>query len=178
MIEFWSLNWGDVASSAGLFVSLVGLLWVFLEARSARSASEKAESAAQAAESAASETRGQIARHLQTVNVQRAIGLIRLVKTLHDNDDWTAARQHYPALREMLTGIIGRGPENLAEFHGKLLTARDDVNDMYEFVEEHSGQEIDKSSRSRLNRILNNIETDLEQLANATSFGESKGETK
>jgi hypothetical protein len=68
MTEFWSLNWGDVATVVGVVVSLVGLCWAIKEARGARSASE-------AAQKAAREAAGQIARHLQTVDLERAIGL-------------------------------------------------------------------------------------------------------
>ena len=76
MVEFWSVTWGDIAAIVGIIVSLGGLGWAIKEARGARSASE-------AANEAASETRDQIARHLQTVDLQRAIGLIERIKTLH-----------------------------------------------------------------------------------------------
>lgn len=85
-MEFWSTNWGDAASGAGLVVSVVGLIWVFIEARRARSASQAAETASQAAEIAASEARDQIARQLQAVDLVRAIEFIQRIKTLHDNE--------------------------------------------------------------------------------------------
>ena len=71
-----------------------------------------------------------------------------------------------------------RCPDNLSELRGKLITARDDVNDMDELVEEHSGQEIDKPSRARLNRSLNEIQANLEALSSAIGFGDLKGETQ
>ena len=85
MLEFWSVTWGDIATVVGIIVSLGGLGWAIKEARGARSASE-------AAKVAASETRDQIAHHLQAVDLERAIGLIERIKTLHDNDRWEAFR--------------------------------------------------------------------------------------
>ena len=163
-MSFLSTNWGDVATAIGVFISLGGFIWAIWEAHGARSAAQEA--------------RDKIVNHLQTVDLQRAIGLIRLVKTLHDNDQWLAAREHYQTLREMLAGIITRCPDNLTELRRKLSMARQDINDMDELVEEQAGQEIGKPSRSRLNRSLNNIQSDLEQLASATSLGESERETQ
>lgn len=72
-MDFWSVTWGDIAAIAGIMVSLGGLGWAIKEARGARSASE-------AANTAASQTRDQIARYLQTVDLQCAIGLIERIR--------------------------------------------------------------------------------------------------
>ncbi len=170
-MEFWSATWGDAATVVGILVSLGGLGWAITEARGARSAS-------QAAQTAADETRDQIARHLQTVDLQRAIGLIQLVKTLHDNSQWEAAREHYQTLREMLTGIIVRCPEHQTEFRERLTTARTEIRLMEDFVRERFVAGITEHDRSRLNQNLNNIQSDLEELASAMGFGDSQGETK
>ena len=169
-MEFWSTNWGDVATVIGIIVSLGGFAWAINEARGARSAS-------QAAKEAASETRDQIASYLQTVDLQRAIGLIERIKTLHDNDRWEAAREHYQALRAMLSDVIARCPEHQTEVRGKLATARAIIRDTENFVRDRVGQEIEDQSRSQLNQSLNDIQSDLEELASAMGFGDTQGET-
>ena len=172
MMEFWSSTWGDVATVVGIVVSLGGLSWAIWEARGARSASE-------AAKAAASDTRDQIARHLQTVDLQRAIGLIQRIKTLHDNDRWEASRELYQTLREMLSDIIACCPGEQASAREKLATARTIVGDMEILVRRRvsRAQAVPDRDRSRLNQSLNNMQSDLEELASSVAFGDSQGET-
>lgn len=171
MMEFWSTNWGDIVTVIGILVSLGGLGWAIKEARGARSASE-------AAESAASETKDQIAHHLQAVDLQRAIGLIERIKTLHDNGRWEASREHYQTLRAMLSDVIARSPEGQGDLREKLATARTIIGDMENFVRRHVSSVISDRDRSRLNRNLNDIQSNLEELASNIGFGNSQGETR
>lgn len=170
MMEFWSNNWGDAATAFGIIISLVGLGWAIREARGARSAS-------QAAQAAASETRDQIARHLQAVDLQRAIGLIERIKTLHDNDRWEASTEHYQTLREMISDVIVRCPENQREVREKLATARTNVTGMDNLVRERGSGGVSESDRSLFGRSLNDIQSDLEELASDLGFGDPRGET-
>ena len=167
-MDFWSVNWGDVATTFGVVVSLIGLGWAIKEARGARSASE-------AAQSASRETRDQIARHLQTVDLERAIGLIQRVKLLHDTDRWEAATDQYQALRAMLNDIV-RWPTPGNELRDKIATARMVVRDMENTVGERGVQHIDEGDRARLNRSLNNIQSDLEELASSMGIADAAWE--
>ena len=173
MIEFWSSTWGDVATVVGIVVALGGFAWAIREARRARSASE-------AAEVAASDTSAQIARYLQTVDLQRAIGLIQRIKTLHDNDGWEASRELYQSLREMLSDIIARCPQGQASVREKLTAARTTVSKTEESVRRRvsSAQAVPVSVRSQFNKRLNGIQSDLEELASSVGFGDSQGETR
>ena len=171
MIEFVTGNWGSLASVVGVFVSLAGLSWAIREARRARSA-------AQAARAAASETRSYIARHLQVVNSERAIALIQRIKLLHEIDRWEVAMEQYQPLRAMLADIIARCPESQPEIRGKLTTARNLVGRMENFVGERISQGISEDDRSLLNRELNSIQSDLEELVSAMGFGDSQGEAR
>ena len=170
-MEFWSANWGELATLVGMIVSLGGLGWAIKEARGARSASE-------AAEAAARETRTQVAHHLQAVDLQRAIGLVDRIKTLHDNDRWEASRELYQTLRAMLSDVIARCPEDQVDVREKLATARTIVRGMEDFVRRRGGDAILKRDRSRLNVRLNEIQSDLEELASNVGFGDSQGETE
>ena len=91
---------------------------------------------------AASETRDQIAHHLQAVDLERAIGLIERIKTLHDNDRWEASREHYQTLRAMLSDVIARCPEDQSAVREKLATARTIVGDMENFVRPRVSRDI------------------------------------
>ena len=170
MTEFWTSTWGDAATAVGIVVSLIGLGWAIKEARGARSASR-------AAEFAASETRDQIGRHLQAVDLQRAIGLIERIKTLHDNSRWEASTEHYQTLRAMLSDVIVRCPEDQTAIREKLATSRATVGNVENLVRQRGGGTISDREKSRLNRSLNEIQSDLEELASYAGFGDSQGET-
>ena len=148
-----------------------GLYWAIKEAHGARSASEEAEKAA-------NETRDQIARHSQAVDLQRAIGLIKSIKTLHGNLRWEASTEHYQTLREMLSDVIVRCPENQSEVREKLATARTIVTGMENLVRGRGSNGISEREQSRLNRSLNDIQSDLEELTSYIGFGDSQGEAK
>ena len=171
MVEFWSVTWGDIAAIVGIIVSLGGLGWAIKEARGARSASE-------AANAAASETRDQIAHHLQTVDLQRAIELIQRIKTLHDNELWEASTEHYQTLRAILSDVIARCPDNQIGVREKLATARTIVSEIENLVRQRFARPISDDDRSSLNQGLNHIQSDLEELASNLGFGDSQGETR
>ena len=156
MMEFWSTTWSDVATVFGIVVSLGGLGWAIKEAHGAKSA--------------ANATKDQIARHLQAVDLQRAIGLIERIKTLHDNDRWEASREHYQTLREMLSDVIVRCPEDQREVREKLATARANITGMDNLVRERSSG-VSESDRSLFGRSLNDIQSGLEELASDLGFG-------
>ena len=170
-MDFWSATWGDLATLVGILVSLGGLGWAIKEARGARTASE-------AARAAASETRDQIAHHLQTVDLQRAIGLIERIKTLHDNGRWEASTELYQTLSEMLSDVIARCPENQADGREKLMTARSTIRQIENRVRQRVSRPITENDRARWNRRLSSIQSDLEELASNLGFGASQGEAR
>ena len=171
MIEFWSGTWSDFGTIIGIVVSVVGLGWAIKVASGAKSASEEAERAA-------TETRDRVARQLQGVDLQRAIGLIGRIKTLHDNERWEGSTELYQTLREMLSDIIVRCPESQAEIREKLSTARIIVRDMEDSVRTRANESISDRQRSRFNQRLNEIQSDLEELASGMGLVDSQGEAK
>ena len=170
MTEFWFTSWGDVASVLGIAVSLAGLGWAIWEARGARTAS-------MAAEIAAKDARNQMARHLQTVDLQRAIALMEHIKNLHDDNRWDVAREHYQELRAMLSDVIVRCSEEQTDVRQKLTTSRAVVRSVEGLVRERGSRAISDSERSRVNQELNNIQSVLEELASYMAFGGSQGDT-
>ena len=107
--------------------------------------------------------------------MQRAIGLIGRIKILHDNNRWEGSTEIYQTLREMLSDVIVRCPDNLADIREKLATARTIVRDMESFVRPRVSRGIPERDRPRLNRSLNDIQSDLEELASYLGFGDSQG---
>ena len=171
MMDFWSTTWGDIATLVGIAVSLGGLSWAIIEASGARTASE-------AAEEAAKDASNQIAHRLQTVDLQRAIGLIERIKTLHANDRWEASVELYQSLRAMLSDVIARSPEDKVDVREKLATARAIVRTMEDSVRDRDNGAISKRERSRFNGTLNEIQSNLEDLASSVGFADPQGETR
>ena len=171
MTGFWSITWGDIASVVGILVSLGGFLWAIKAASGARTASNEAKKAA-------TETRNSVARHLQAVDLQRAIGLIGRIKVLHDNERWEASAELYQTIREMLSDIIVRCPKGQAEIREKLATAKTHVRYMEDFVRSRANETVPDRQRSRFIQGLNEIQSDLEELASGMGFVDSQGEAR
>ena len=169
MMDFWSGAWGDFGTIIGIAVSVIGLTWAIWEAHGARSASE-------VAKAATTETSSQIGRHIQSVELRRAIGLIEQVKTLHDSDRWESSREHYQSLREMLSDVISRCSGDQIAVREGLATARVILRDMEDFVRPRVAQGISEGEKSRLNQSLNLIQSNLEELASSLGFGDSQEE--
>ena len=155
MTEFWTTNWGDAATALGFIVSLVGLGWAIREARGAKSA-------AHAAQVAASAARDRMARHLQTVDLQRAIGLIGRIKDLHESNRWEAATEHYQPLREMLSDVIVRCPEEQRQARDNLATARANVTDMDNLVRSRRIDSVSEQDKALFIQRLNDTQGELE----------------
>ena len=170
MTGFDLSTWSDIATLLGFVIAVVGLYWAIKEARGAKSASK-------AAEAAASETKDQITQHLQVVDLQRAIGLIERIKTLHDNERWEASREHYQPLRALLSDVIAR-LEGHSDLRTRLANSRTILRNIENRVRRHTGQEISEKERSSMNQNLNNIQTVLEELVSNVGLGDLRGEMK
>ena len=162
--EFVTDNWGSLASVTGAVISFIGLGWAIIAARRARSAS-------QAAHQAANETRNEIARHLQAVDLERAIALIQRIKLRHDTGRWDASLEQRQSLREMLSYIIALCPERQTGIRARLAAARIGVMEMGNIVAEYVGQVGEEPDAALLYRILNLIQSHLEELASDLGFG-------
>ena len=173
MIEFATSNWGGLASAVGLVVSTGGLAYAIVVARGARSASR-------AAQTAANETRTQIARHLQTVDLERAIGTIQRIKLLHDIRRWEAAMEQYPALRTMLSGISARCSGEKENARSILEQGIKRVENMENFVRKCINSGIGDSELADLedlNPVLNEIERTLVALSSNAGLENLQDET-
>ena len=162
-MDFISDHWGNISSFIGVVVSVVGLAWAIREARRARSA-------AQSAEQATIETRDSIGRHLVTIDLERAVGLIQRLKLLHRDNHWEAALEQYQALRAMISDIIARYPELQPGIREQLNSSRVALSEMENRVEEHVIRCTVHPDGISMNENLNEIQGDLEDIASAMEF--------
>ena len=158
------VNAGSWASLSGAVISTVGLIATIMIAWGARSASR-------AAQAAAVDTNNRIERHVQALDLERAISLIQRIKLLHNTGRQEAAMEQYQTLRMMISDIIARCPASQPDARAKLATARVGVRYMEDTVGESIGYEIDQNARAQFNRRLNTMQSDLEELASSMGFG-------
>ena len=160
-MEFLQNHWGGLASVLGLFISLIGLGWAIREARGAKSA--------------ALETQERIGHHLVIVDLERAVALIQRLKLLHDTGRWEGALEQYQTLREMLSSIVVRYPDPDPARRQRLILARNRVTDMESQVRSQLAQGLPPETHAALDRQLNEIQSDLEDMANAIGLGGEQG---
>ena len=165
MMDFVANYWGDSVSLFGVIISSIGLIWAIKVAHGARSASR-------GARLATLQTSKRIQRYLQTVDLERSVGLVQRLKLLHSNEQWQAALEHYQQIRAMMADIIERCPQEDTERQAKLATARILLRDMENFVASRARSGIRVRDRSRMQQLLNQIQSDLEEVASRTGFGD------
>ena len=169
-MEFIEEYWGDLFSVAGFIFALIGLGYAGFQ-------SKKASSSAEAAENATNDARDAIRSHMLTIDLQRSIGLIRYLKSLHRKGNWEVSLELYQELRNMIAAIISRYSEDAPELTGRLSKARASIIIMERQVESLNAQGM-MPDVSELNETLNIVQSDLEIMA-ATIESDSaqKGQT-
>ena len=160
-MEFLSEHWGSIASVVGVIISVIGLAWAIGEARGAKSAAQEA--------------RDEIGRHLLIVDLERAVALIQRLKLLHRESRWEAALEQYQTLRAMTSGVIARCNEMDAARRERLVSARAAIGVMEDYVESTGDRGLVDNDKNRLNRELNELQLDLEDITNAMGLGEQTG---
>ena len=165
MVDFLIHNWGNVSSVAGVIVSAVGLVWAVTAALGARSA-------ARAAQQATVEARDSIGRHLLVVDLQKAVDLIQRLKLLHGIGRWEAALEQYQALRVMISVIIAHYPRREADFPHTLTRAGILIRMMEDYVDSRTAHGLEIDNQTGLNEQLNEIQSNLEDMASAMRLGD------
>lgn len=108
------LNWivqnrvGDLASIAGLFVTLLGFLFALRGIRQSKRAAEQARVAA--------ETARESIRIFETVaDFSRAIAILEEIKILHRLGQWVLLPEKYSAMRKILINVRSTTQDDLSE---------------------------------------------------------------
>lgn len=111
--EFWGHHWGDNASVAGLFVSVVGSTLTIY-------AATKSESASKRAEIAAKDARAALLRFDALIEITQAISTLNDIMELHRAKDWESLLGKYALVRQRLMFV--KGPtSNVTEAHREVL---------------------------------------------------------
>lgn len=155
------LDWtGLGVTIVGATIGALGLVFAFLARRAAKSAEE-----------ASIQARRAVTRTWGLVDLQRAIGLIERLKTIHRDQRWDAGLQHYQSLREMLHDIaeaLPTGPEPLRE---GIVAAIPQITALENSVSIlASGDEI--PGLANLNEPLNSIQEHLERVRSSMMFSD------
>ena len=102
-----------------------------------------------------------------TIDLERSIALIQQLKSLHRDGHWRVSIAHYQTLREMISAIVHQSQESDSELRKRLLEATASITVMERQVESwvvHGAASVDAVE---LNRQLNDIQSDLENLSNS-----------
>ncbi len=162
MDNFLATYWPELSSAIGILISLGGVVWAIKVSRGAKSTSE-------AAEEAAKESRAQISRELQLVDLQRAFNLISSIKTLQSMNQWNASAVLYPWLATIITDVQSRCPPEKDEIRSDLSNRRSDVLAVGDFV--RGRDEVTDDERDRIDGALHGIENKLHDLASEAFAG-------
>lgn len=165
VVKSWAeLRWGDLASVAGLLVSLVGFFFTLRGVWRARSAAE-------AARDAARQTQEAIVRSDMIADVSAVIAMMNEVKRFHRDGNWPGSLERCSEIRQKIISIRGTG-FNLTEEHKKFLTgAGQQFKDIETQVETAAAKkrnlkyadlnEIVSEQVDRLNEILVTLKRNL-----------------
>ena len=156
-------NWGSFASLLGLIITTIGLIVVFRRAGEARTS-------AAAAAAASRETRKAIVRVLTVADVQRAIGLIDRLKSLHRDSKWDTSVGHYADLRHMFADINATHPAPTEEVHATLREAIQQITVMENSVDRALRAGSQPVEALNFNERLNTIQQNLAEIASSTYF--------
>lgn len=167
-------NWGDLVSLVGLLATVVGLWIAIRQVMMARKAAEASENAASAAQRASIEARDAIHNVLTISDLQRVIGYVQQIKSLHRDQKWEICLHLYQLLRASLADIQARLPDPAARYRMILREAVPQIIVMENSVDAALGGSDDPEGVEDFNSILNGIQARLEEIVSSAQVGESE----
>lgn len=108
-------NWGDLASVAGLAVSVIGFLLTIVGVW-------RAKSAAEAAQNAARQTKEVIVRSDMIADISAVISMMNEIKRFHREGNWSGSLERCSEIRQKIISIRGTG-SNLTKEHQTFLSS-------------------------------------------------------
>lgn len=157
-------NWGSVVGTLGLVATVIGLFLVFRRAGEARKS-------AAAAENASQQTRQSIVSVLTVVDLERAIAMVQRLKQLHRDRKWEVSVELYQPLRVVLTNINARSTIDRMELQVSIPQLRL----IEDNVTRAMAEGVEPTGIRNLQRVLNLIQTNLENLASSAHLPGSEG---
>lgn len=147
MFDNFAQAWGNIASIAGFFLSLVGFGWTVWLAWQARSA-------AKAAERAASEARRAIIRSQTIAEVAQILVIMEEIKRLHRVAAWPILLERYSTLRRMLVAVRSDNPEMSNEHKSAIQSAIQTFKNLEDEVEATPPPERERLNPARFNTLV------------------------
>lgn len=98
IINFIAVNWGNLASVAGLVVSLIGFWYTVRIAKQAKTAAERAEETAR-------KTHQDLLRKKTIADFSEAISFMEELVRLHIGEKWEILNYRYPSIIKILISI-------------------------------------------------------------------------
>ena len=168
LLDFLKSDWGNLVGVLGVIVSFVGLWWAIAAARGAQKSAE-------AAKDAALETQDSIKRVMAVADLHRAISLIQRLKSLHREERWEIALEHYQELRHLLSDIAVRYPNVPSELEEVIREAIGQIRAIEDNVDSALRNESTPTGANNFNRRLNNVQVQLERAASSAPFSDAQG---
>ena len=166
MMDDWITWLGVGIGTGGLIASVAGVLFAFLARRAAKSA-----------EQAAREARRTLARSIGSVDVERAINLVRLLKDVHYRRNWDNALGLYQDLRRTLSEIGASVANDRPEYHKRIGEAIPQITEMENVVGRsryESGYD-EPENIPEIDSSLREIQEDLEALLGSMMYSDEGG---
>ena len=151
-------DWGGLIGLIGAILSLIGLTAALL-------AAQRAEKARDAAEEAKIETRTGMNRTLVTIELSRATAALQRLKDLHRDRRWDISLEYYHILQVSLADISTWHPDPSQEIQETLRAAILQIQEIEERVDTASLIQSDLTELPELNRILNEILSQLREIS-------------
>ena len=167
----------NLVGVAGLIATVIGLGIAIRQIGRARKAAKAAEGAASAARRASDETRSAIHGVLTISDLQRVIGYVQQIKSLHRDQKWETCLHVYQVLRSSLADIRARLPEPAAQYR---LTLRESIDQMRSIEDTVNAAVLagdEPAGVEKFNSALNTIQVKLEGMVSSAQVQESEVNT-
>ena len=167
----------NLVGVAGLIATVIGLWLAIRQIGRARKAARAAEDAASAAEKASVETQDAIHGVLTISDLQRGIGYVQQIKSLHRDEKWETCLHMYQVLRSSLADIRARLPDPAARDRVALQGAINQVRVIEDTVDTAVLDGDKPAGAEKFNSALNTIQVKLEEMVSSAQAQESEVNT-
>lgn len=143
----WASQWGDLASIAGLGLTIVGFVVTIVGVRRSRAAAEAARLAAEA-------TQASIAQYDAIADLSAAAAIMDEIKRLQRHGAWGVLPDRYGELRRRLVALKGSAAQ-LTEAHRQVFqSAIETFADLERRVERAASAAVPPPNPAKLNDIV------------------------
>ena len=141
-------HWGDIASVAGVVISIVGFIATIIAVFLSKSAAQRAEAAAR-------EVKAEIARSDAIMELSAVITTMEEIKRLHRVNAWAILPDRYSSVKRLLISIRASSPNIPNEHRESLLAAVQHFSTMEKKVERFLAGSMETTpNQAKLNEVV------------------------